>query len=499
MRTGPVSVEHSRALLLAQSATSASPGQLEQRLDSSVVAISVDPGMPMSFLTAKVLVSTLRRGLGTLVLLRESLPGPIVQDLEETAAAIDPGRPLRIETALPGEPAVRLHIGTSITGRAVRVVPEGYGAHIATARAAVIRPRRPGNQLGAVYAAALSAAEAFKHTAAVIPARRVVHRHLRFCPVTLSAGLSAAPHLPSTLTLGLSLIGIGAIGTGIVLILSELPAEGKILAVDRQRFAKENRGTYSLGGVAEVQAKPWKTDIAQQALRRFDVEPFHGSAGDLPAAVDARQAPWLPTVLTALDSPESRRDAQRLWPDRLIDAATGDTMLGICDHRAGMDPCLMCHFPIDREQPSGAERIAQRLGLSAEVLGLGDAPLAQEHLRGSTEEQRNFLRPHLGTPICGLARAAGLTGLDTDGFMPSVPFVSLQAACLTVGRLLAIQLGSTTTANFAQYDGLFGPQAATIETFRRRPGCICITRSDSISRVRQERARHPQPAASTQR
>jgi hypothetical protein len=268
MRTGSVSVEHSRALLLAQSATSASPSHLAQRLESSVVAISVDPGLPMSFLTARLLVSTLRRGLGTLVLLRDGLPGPIVQDLEETAAAIDPSRPLRIETALPAEPAVRLHLGTSVPGRAVRAVPEGYGAHIASARTAVIRPSRPGNELGAAYAAALAAAEAFKHTAQVLPARRVLHRHLRFCPVTLSADLSAAPPLPGALTLDLSLIGVGAIGTGIALILSELPAEGKLLAVDRQRFAKENQGTYALGGVAEVLAKPWKTDIAQRTLHR---------------------------------------------------------------------------------------------------------------------------------------------------------------------------------------------------------------------------------------
>lgn len=489
-----MSVEHSRALLLAQSVTGAPSGQLEQRLDNSVVAISVDPGLPLSFLTARVLVSTLRRGLGTIVLFREGLPGPMVADLEEIAVAIDPARPLRVETALPGESAVRLHIGTSVTGRAVRVVPEGYGAHIATARTAVIRPSRPGNELGAVYAAALAAAEAFKHTARVLPARRVLHRHLRFCPVTLSAGLSAAPPLPSVLSLGLSLIGVGAIGTGIVLILSELPAEGKILAVDRQRFATENRGTYALGGMADVQAKPWKTDIAQQALHRFDVEPFRGPVEDLPAAVDAGQAPWFPTVLTALDSPEARREAQRLWPERLIDAATGDTMLGICDYRAGVDPCLMCHFPIDRDQPSGAERIAQRLGLPSEILGLGDTPLTEEHLRGLTEKQRNFLRPHLGTSICGLAGAAGLTGLDTDDFMPSVPFVSLQAACLAVGRLLAVALGSGTIANFVQYDGLFGPQAATIDTFRQRPGCTCVTRSDSIGRVRQERARRQKPS-----
>ena len=97
----------------------------------------------MSFLTARVLVSTLRGGLGTLVLLSDGLPRHIVSGLEDTAAAIDSGR---IETTMPGQPTVRLHIGASVTERAVRVVPEGYGAHITTARTATIRTfkRRPG-------------------------------------------------------------------------------------------------------------------------------------------------------------------------------------------------------------------------------------------------------------------------------------------------------------------------------------------------------------------
>ena len=54
--------------------------------------------------------------------------------------------------------------------RAVRIVPEGYGAHIAGLSTAVIRPDRPGNAIGAIYTAALGAAEAFKRTARCYPA-----------------------------------------------------------------------------------------------------------------------------------------------------------------------------------------------------------------------------------------------------------------------------------------------------------------------------------------
>ena len=41
--------------------------------------------------------------------------------------------------------------------------------------------------------------------------------------------------------------------------------------------------------------------------------------------------------------------------------------------------------------------------------------------------------------------------------------------------------------NFVQYDGLFGPQAATIETMRRRPGCVCSGRQTAIEEVRTKR------------
>ena len=445
--------------------------------------------MPMSALATRVLLSTLRRGPGTLVLVRVGLAPAFVEMLAEAVEAIDPQRPLGIKGAAAEDVTVHVHVGTDSAIPAVRIVPEGFGAHVAGARTAVIRPRRTANELGAIYTAALGAAEVFKHTARVLVRRRVLHRHLRFCPVSLSSDLAAAPDIERDMALDLSLMGVGAIGTGIVLLLSELPVEGRLLAADRQRFAAENRGTYSLGGIAEVDEKPWKVDLAARTLAHFDVEPFAGSVAELLRAVDNGTAPWMPTVLTALDTPEARREAQRLWSDRIIDGATGDTMLGLVDHRADVDPCLMCVFPVDRSGPSGVDTLAQRLGLPVDVLALGDAPLEQAHLDALSDEQRVALTPHLGKPICGLAHTAGLTDLDADGYMPSISFVSLQAACLAVARLVGTPPGSSQMANFVQYDALFGPQAATLTTMRRRSDCPCIMRQESIRRVRTMRRR----------
>ena len=166
------------------------------------------------------------------------------------------------------------HVGPSAPTGVIRVVPEGYGAHVAAMSSAVIRPARSGNALGAIYAGALGATEVFKHTASVLSTQRVLHRHRRFCPVTLGPDLGRALDLPSSVTLMLSLIGVGAIGTGITLILSELPADGALLAVDRQRFGPENLGTYSIGTAVNVAAQIYKVELATRVLHHFDVREF---------------------------------------------------------------------------------------------------------------------------------------------------------------------------------------------------------------------------------
>ncbi len=306
--------------------------------------------------------------------------------------------------------------------------------------------------------------------------------------MTLSQDLGRAPELPSSIILGLGLIGVGAIGTGIALILSELPAEGALLAVDRQRFGRENLGTYSVGTAADVVTQPYKVELATRVLRRFDVREFPHPLSQLLTEIDAGTMPWSPVALTALDTPEARREAQRLWPDHLIDGATGDTMLGLHDHRYGLDPCMMCVFPERHDQPSGVDRVAAELGIPAEVLADGERPLQAADLKGLTEEQRRRLEPQVGNPICGLVRALGLTTLDAEGFMPSAPFISLQAACLSVGRLLAGEIGVERNGNFVQYDGLIGPQNASVLGMERNPACYCRIRARTIATVRARRA-----------
>ena len=85
-----------------------------------------------------------------------------------------------------------------------------------------------------------------------------------------------------------------------------------------------------------------------------------------------------------------------------------------------------------------------------------------------------------------------MTGVQTCAlpiYRPSIPFVSLQAACLSIGRLISAKLGLASTGNLVQHDALIGPQTATIVRKHHLPGCYRQSRANTIKRLRGIRIR----------
>ena len=82
-------LEHSRAVRLAAGAADAEESELKRALEASRIVVSADASLPQALLTTTVLVTTLRRLPGQLVLERGELSRTAVDELVASVAAID--------------------------------------------------------------------------------------------------------------------------------------------------------------------------------------------------------------------------------------------------------------------------------------------------------------------------------------------------------------------------------------------------------------------------
>jgi hypothetical protein len=469
--------DYSRAELLATGTTAIS-GDLLAHLERQTVIVSCDPD-PAMVRSARILLTTLRRLPIILGFDGAALSAKVVDDIDLAVRAVDPEKPLQPVTS-----GVRIHIGLTAPAGTIRVVPTRHGVRVVHDDRAMTTA--PASALGCAMAASAAAAEVFKIVVQVREDRRSDGSYA-FCPVTLSDRPELAPPIDEPLEVSGALVGLGAIGTAIAMILGDLNARGSLDLVDRQRYAKENVTTYSLGGLPDADAGVWKTELAARVLTSIKCVPYNDGIDEYLAAVQRGEIRAPRLILAGLDNIDARHATQRLWPDLLIDGATGDTMLGLhVVHDAGQ-PCIECFLPKPTGGPSPYERLSALTGLSIEKLRNGDEVLTLEDLKTLGDEQRARIASHVGKKICGLADAVGLTDLDAEGFRPSAAFVSLAAGCLVVGRFIAVELGIEPAENFVQYDALFGPRAAIVERRRAMPSCYCVDRAPTITRVRASR------------
>jgi hypothetical protein len=478
--------EQSRTIRAAAKASGARESELEETLNATTVHLRVQPSLPGALVTVYLLAATLLRGPSRLTIDERDLNVSELTPLHQLAVSLRPKQQLQVSRPTKG--AIEIAIGNRPSE--IRVIPDGHGARLHRQGTPV--QRFPPSILGAVLASAFAAGEAFKDAAGISDKRATRHTQLAFCPVTLSPNLDLVPPIPADWEPVLTLAGIGAIGTAHALLLAGLAPSGGVVLIDRQTYAPENLGTYSLGNTNDVNAATTKVRLAQRTLAGWRHHPYEGDIDAAIRAIDAGQLPWTPITLAGLDSPDARRDAQRLQSDRLLDAATGDTAVGLRDtHPDG--PCLSCMLA--RPAATSPTKALTNLGIPLELARAPGEAVVDERLVASapTEQARAILAAQRGTPICGLVRAAGLTVLDSEDYMPSVPFVSQQAACLTVGRLVAIQAGvEDGLPNFFQYDTLTGPDQAIRQNRRADPACACQQRAETIAAVRRERSERPQ-------
>jgi hypothetical protein len=479
--------DYSRVNLFAGKLVGEEGGKIEKRLKNQRTFISLEPDLKGALLAARVLCNTLGRLPGSVALNSTNLTRKQIKTLN-CAYKSTSGSALVIDenAEVDNLESIKVHIGTKYHKGVIRAVPEGYGGHIISS-AEDISVKRPANPLGSIYTAATASTEIFKIATDLQEHKRAsLFENFTFCPVAMSSDLSLAPSMPPSMVIDVAILGIGAIGSAIALILSELDMMGKILLIDNERFKKENLSTYSLGSLKTVKTEPWKVNIASQILGNYSVTSKVESIENVARLIDEGVLAWPSVVMSSLDSIGSRYAAQRIWPDHLIDPATGNTMIGI---RAVSikQPCLMCFLSKTSDNRSSVERLSDITGLSMDILRRGDDPLKTEDLQNLQIQQKNSLRAYVGQPICGLADMFGLTGSAED-YQPSIPFASQQAACLSVGRLIALKLGLRHDDNLIQYDVFRGPENATRQILKKDNTCYCSTHSKNIDIVRKLRS-----------
>jgi len=489
---GVSATDYSRTLRLAAGTAAQDESDLKARLEGSAVLITADPAAPVALTTLRVLVANLRRLPVELHINpaggAEALDPQWVAELEELAAGIDTDRGLTV--GLPTVATVHVHVGASGTGAFVSGLADGHGVRLRPRGHAFSSLVSPGTGLGGVLTGAMLTAEAFKVVVDVLPHRRGSLRSLDFCPVSL--GDPNGPALVLSPLRDTALVGCGAIGTAIALILRELGAQGALTLIDPEVFEAPNVTTYSLGDLADAARKIRKVDLLHRELSGLDIGRLQGTARDYITAIEDSAFPMPNIVLGALDSIDARHDIAAIHALHTLDGSTGGpagTTLSL--HEATWTgPCMRCYYPRHRrlKEPTADQLLAVRTGLTLERIARGQDPLTAEELAALLDlnpQDRVILETQVGKAVCGLGKSLGLVG-NLDSFNPSAAFVAQQAAALVVGAL--IRGGTSRPANSLQYDALFGPSYEMTTPRNPQPGCRCQTGRGIHDKVRAHRA-----------
>lgn len=268
-------------------------------------------------------------------------------------------------------------------------------------------------------------------------------------------GLPPNPSLPDML-----LLGAGAIGNAVTSLLERLRPRGRLVVIDKDVFASENRGTCML-----LDRENWlgqsKAEVLASFLDRKDELRVRGWHGRIEDAIDVQELGLadIDLVLGALDDVGARRAVQRLWPSVLVDGAInarGATSITYRFADAGV-ACLRCTFPEPRKK-------------------LAEYSEAQRQLYGQ--------RKAICAQLDGAATQEAF-GLELEqGFRPSVPFVASASAALMVAQALkAVQWPTERLGHQLQIESLF-LGFSTAQRLRRAPlaTCECVRHREAIQR-----------------
>ena len=358
------------------------------------------------------------------------------------------------------------------------------------------------NALGALMAASLGVTEIFKRIycvphdiAPLLDKTEFSLFDLTTSPSRIGPPIPNEINLPDTL-----LVGAGAIGNGIALLMSQMPFRGRVHVIDKQDYADENLGTCVLLSHSSWLKHPKASRLASW-LRENSLLDVTGEKALIESAKAGETIPNLAIdlVLNGLDDSGARREAQKMWPAILIDGGINEIGAAVVQHRLNAEDlaCMQCWF----EPPKVDERVQQSslTGLDIASLSNLDRLLTEDDIEMAAEDKREWLRKNAreGKTVCSIITEAALSaklGVDVDeGFRPSVPFVATTAAALVVSEAVkALLFPDEPVVSKFQIDSLFlGPEKSSMK-LRMLPlsHCHCVIHRELINRLHAKRQKN---------
>lgn len=364
------------------------------------------------------------------------------------------------------------------------------------------------NPLASMLAASFGVTEVFKRVYGVPAQKAAPMLDVAFSLFELSSEFSDfGPALPLEIAMpNTLLLGAGAIGNGLVLLLSQLPLTGRILVLDKQAFGPENYGTCALLDDAEWIGKPKAGKLAQWLKERSRLA-VTGERSTVESAMNGTLLDELKPdlVVNGLDDIEARKAVQRLWPELLVDGGINSVGAAVRAHSMShrQFACMRCAF-VEAKQDHIAQQ-SKATGLSrASLEGNTDRPITDQDIAEANPERQEWLRAQqkLGRKVCSTMMAAEADGLGLSlaaGFQPSVPFVATTSAALVMAHVLrALLWPQKKFFHGFQFESVFaGPETAQRYNKPASATCDCVRNAALIDTVRAQRAGTAAPAIGT--
>ena len=412
-----------------------------------------------------------------------------------TVTVVTDGMPVAMDSAV-----AILNIGARVD----RLLPwttinsNGWVARVSSGPSSLPSDTDQRNPLAAMMAASFGVTEVFKRVyripreiAPLLDATQFSLFELSTMPTNLGPPLPAKISLPDTV-----MVGAGALGNGIALLLSQLAVCGRLHIIDKQVYGPENLGTCTVLDDESWLGTPKAVSLASWLNRPDEML----CTGEQAFVADARSGDFVRAmsvelVLNGLDDVGARHDAQLLWPSVLVDGGISAVGAAVRTHRLDRPnaACMRCSFKLPRVDER--ELQAKATGLSLQSLGSDlNRPLTEQDVLEADESKRAWLSELLvqGKTVCATISEAQSRALGLDlekGFSPSVPFVATASATLVVAQALKSFLfpDAEFTQRFQMESVFIGPEASIGVLTCADSRCECVTRRAIIERVASAR------------